>query len=159
MSNPLSSRLEKGQFFWRRVYHKTLMLRNVQIVGSIESCDKHVECTLQLDPSHQRQIHQVEACIIDNLGNEYLKSECTPESRLRGRLHIHRKKILTTIYDPQDRPCTYSDVPENGRVDIKITMDSIWSHRNYYPNYVYKWKVNEIYALEKVVSVGSNPAG
>ena len=144
--NTLSTEYKKNFFYYRNINNIRICLRNVRLQTPIVDENDKFQMTLSINSEHYNTLINVE-----NYLKMLLKKEnCTLTSELKAndffvtKLKVVKKIIKSDIRNADNIPVSYSEIPIEKDIDIIISLDNMWCHKNYYPLYTYKWKVDEI---------------
>ncbi len=133
---------EKGDFKWKSVYQINFRLNNCVIQEVTTNHKNQFTYLIKLDGPSLQKIGEIEQRLRKQLVNEgcFLKSTIKNEDLLSINLWLVRKQIKTDIMDTQFQKMCYSQLKKEQVVDIDFKIDSIWAHKAYYPNFIYKVK-------------------
>lgn len=146
----LSSVKTKGQFKWRSVYNLRVSMRRCQLLTSITETDNEFTFSVRINEEALQRLQLLENKLRSALAkdNSYLKGQLVDNNTLNLKLWSTKKGIKTNIYALNGSIILYSDLKAGDFIDINFVVESLWSHQQYYPNYIYKLKAEEIYACE-----------
>ena len=146
----LSNVKTKGQFKWRSVYNGDFTLKGCILVDKIQELNNEFIFKIKLNDSHLKTIRVIENNIRKALINDncYLKEQLVDNNIITLKLVSTKKLIKTNILNCKGEQKLYSELYSEQLLDIDFTIDSIWAHRQYYPNFVYKLKPSTIHACE-----------
>ena len=131
----------KGNFKWKSVYNTNIKLFNCLLLDYIKVENNQFNTNIKIDEPSIEIIKNIEI----KLRNELIKENCFLKSLVSNnnniiqiRLHVIKKQIKTSIINNQLENIDYSELKPNSLVDIEFEIESLWCHRNYYPNFCYK---------------------
>ena len=108
---------------------------------------------VRLNKSDSQQIIKVESQIRQILKNDLATAKIKSEIR-DGLITLYFQKtngqIQTEIYDQDDTPISIGDLQVGDQVKVILSCNSIWSRTDYYPSFLYKWKIVKIQIVECV---------
>ena len=146
----LSNTKIKGDFRWRSVYNVQLKLLNCTLVNDIKNDKNDFIIEIKLDQNIKETIQNVEHILRGQLSKDncYLKTNLINNDVLSIKLWCNRRQIKTTIHDNSNKVVDYSSLKKNSIIDIYCMIDSLWAHKRYYPNFIYKLKPEAIQFCE-----------
>ena len=142
----ISNELKKNDFYYRNIYNIRICLRGVSLIKEINNEKGIFNVLLNITNEHYKELNTIEKFIEQQLKktNLSLNSELKNKNSCICRLKTIKSTIKTDIRNNENIYSSYSDIPLNHNFDIIISLDNMWSHKNYYPLHTYKWKIDEI---------------
>jgi hypothetical protein len=140
----------KGQFKWRSVYNGDITLKGCILIDKIQEINNEFIFKIKINNSHLKTIRLLENSLRKIIINEncYLKEQVFDNNIITLKLISTKQKIKTNILNCNGNQKLYSELFSEQLLDIDLTVDSIWAHSKYFPNFVYKLKPSTIYACE-----------
>lgn len=137
----LSNIKTKGDFRWRAIYSSGIKLYNCELIDKFNLSGYKLTSNIRLTPDSITKLITFETQLKKQLANDncFLKSQLS-NNIIKLDLISSSKQIKTEIRNLAGDTIIYSDLKEGQQIDIDITIDSIWSHNNYYPTFIYKIK-------------------
>ena len=137
----LSNIKTKGEFRWITIYSSGIKLYNCELIEKFNLSGYKLTSNIRLTPDSITKLITFETQLKKQLANDncFLKSQLN-NNIIKLDLISSSKQIKTEIRNLAGDTIIYSDLKEGQQIDIDITIDSIWSHNNYYPTFIYKIK-------------------
>ena len=150
----LSDKQHIGKFYKRWLqFNKDnqIAFHQVEIVKINPNTKGGYVLTLNISQTDTRCIINLESKIRSflkqDLPTSRLKSEIT-KNTINVTSYSVKGQLQTEIMDWHSNPISYDQLACGQKIDIVLFCDSIWSRTDYYPNYIYKWKIKSIVSLE-----------
>ncbi len=148
----LSNTKIKGQFKWKTVYNIKFTINNCLLLEDI--VDINNNCVVLLDSNNYDTIHKIENILRHQLlkENSFLKSSVSNQDNnqksMSFKLKFIKKQLKTEFFNKNGEIINYNMVKKNIPIKIHCSIESIWSHNKYYPNFIYKIIAQSIQLLE-----------
>jgi hypothetical protein len=143
-----------GKFYRRWLQfnkNNQLILHNSEIVIVNKETRNGGVLTIRLSDNDAKSIINLEtkirSLLKQDLPTSRLKSEIN-KNQMNVTSHSVKGQIQTEIRDWHSNSISYDQLACGNKIDIVLFCDSLWSRTDYYPNYIYKWKIKSIISLE-----------
>lgn len=93
---------------------------------------------------------KIRGLLKQELPTSRLKSEVR-DNQVNGYIQVTKGQIQTDIKTSDGNLACFSKIEKGSIVDITLCCNAIWSRTDYYPNYLYKWKIKKIFILSNEV--------
>ena len=146
----LSNIKTRGNFKWRSVDNLKVTFKDCLLLSNIVEDNGNFLFSIQVNKTtlDQFQLQEIELRKQLSKDNCYLKGKNIENNIINLTLWSTKKSIKTHIYDLNGGQILYNTLNKDQHIDIDFVIDSVWAHKQYYPNFVYKLKPEFIYVCE-----------